>query len=850
MKISRRDFIKTASATIVIASIPSTQLILERRPRREDILFKPEQVGEARTARTACFICGQKCPIRVTVRKVNGVEVIGPIVFNSDGSDEEYASCGRPQALFEARFIKERIKKPLRRVGERGSGEFEEISWEEALNLLAGKIKEYSPEEIIVFSHQGCEAGLYSKFFKEIVGIPNVTKHCDTCHTGLDYAGWWLFGKMIGPGGYRPDYVNAKLVVFMGRNPLEGIVSAPWTKLFSEGRRRGMRVIAFDVRDSRLSTLADKHFIIPPGTDLAVSLAILHTIIEEGLYNEEYLRKYTNASMLIYTDTMEPVGLADHPSWKDKKTYIVLDEEDNKVKLKSEAAKPALRATVDIDGRTAKTVLEILREAVSEYTPEWAGSITGVDPEDIRWVARELARDAPRAFIDTGYKGTRYKNEGMMFRVNLLINTLIGSIGAKGGIAWPRKPKVKNPFSIIGVKGEGPKGEPLYKYWEEQGVTFIKTKCYSMLAVKSILEERPHRFKMAILVNENLVSHLQGSLDAIEALKKLDFVVVMDTTFNESTLYADLILPLTMFFEQDSPTLFSPSKTGVGQLTVIEKVVDPPPGVDAKPGWWILKELGKRLDPANADKYEALGNVEDIIRKQAEGLKIDYNELREKGVVTLYSTPKYHPLKGSYHNTVTGEIELVSVKGLEAYRDHIGKVSHYNPLPVWMPPAWLQAKSKLADDEFIAVDICHRMTATNMWIRFTRLSHDSLRWDKMDGVWINKSRASKLGIKDGDLIKITGPGGELKAKARVTERVHPYVILAPHATNPGPAGGVIKVRYMDGSSEEVKLFENGGGTGINTNMLMRLNDMVLEEGGRAMQCDVIVKVEKLGGGEG
>lgn len=227
-----------------------------------------------------------------------------------------------------------------------------------------------------------------TSFLKNIVGIPNVTKHCDTCHTGLDYAGWWLFGKMQGPGSYRPDYLNARLVVFMGRNPLEGIVSAPWTKLFSEGRKRGLRIIVFDVRKSRLTQLADRYFIIPPGTDLAVSLAILHIILKERLYDEEYLRAYTNASMLVYTDTLEPVGLEDHPSWSGKKTYMVLDEADGKVKLKTDAKRPSLRARVEVNGREAVTALDLIWEAVKDYTPEWAEGITGVKADDIRWVAR------------------------------------------------------------------------------------------------------------------------------------------------------------------------------------------------------------------------------------------------------------------------------------------------------------------------------------------------------------------------------------------------------------------------------------------------------------------------------
>lgn len=853
MKISRRDFIKIASLAAASTAIPLGGVELERRieSRGQAGAQALEAPGSARVriARTACFICGQKCPVRVEVEDRGGFQAVRRVVYNyAEDSEEEYAACGRPQAIFEARFLPQRIKRPLKRVGERGSGEFEEISWDEALDILARKLREYEPDEIVVFAHQGCESGIMNSFLKGVVGIPNVTKHCDTCHTGLDYAGWWLFGKIQGPGAYRPDYLNARLVVFMGRNPLEGIVSAPWTKMFAEGRRRGLRIIAFDVRESKLTRLADKYFIIPPGTDLAVVLAILHVIIRDGLYDEEYLRAYTNAPMLVYTDTLEPVGLLDHPYWEGKKDYLVLDEADGSIKPKTQASRPALRAQVTVNGRKAVTALDLIWEAVKDYTPEWAEKITGVKASDIVWVARQLAENAPRAFIDPGYKGTRYRNEGMFFRVKFLINTLIGAVGAKGGIAWPRKVKVKNPLSIVGISLGKPKGEPLYKYWEEQGVTFINSKCFSQLAIKSMLEERPKKIKMVFAFNENIVSHIQGSKAVIEALKKADFVVVADTTFNETVMYADLVLPLTFFFEQSSPTLFSPSKTGRGQVTIMEKALDPPPDVDARPGWWIVKELGKRLDPANADKYEKLSDHEYIWRMQAEALGIDFESLMERGVATVYGEPIYHPLKGKYLPTVTGEIELVNVKGLELYRDHAWKPSHYNPLPIWIPPLWMERKgSKLADNEFVAVDICHRMTATNMWIRFTRISQDALSWERMDGVVINRARGERLGLRDGELVRIVGPGGSYVARVRLSDSVHPLVALAPHATNTGYVPGEVRVKYSDGRVETVKLFPDGRGLGINTNMLASFEDMIPEEGGRAAQCDVVVRIEKLGG---
>lgn len=216
---------------------------------------------------------------------------------------------------------------------------------------------------MIVFVHQGPDAGLIASFLKSVVGIPHVTKHCDTCRTGLDVAAWFVFGSMMGPGAFRPDYANAEFVVFM-------IVATPWTKAFSEGRKCGLRLVVFDVRESRLTSLADRYYIIPPGTDLAVVLAILHVLLRDRLYDEDYLRKYTNAAMLVYADTYEPVGLRDHPTWKGRKTYAVYDEATGAVRWKVEAERPALMWEGNFNGRPVKTALALIWDAVKGYTPE------------------------------------------------------------------------------------------------------------------------------------------------------------------------------------------------------------------------------------------------------------------------------------------------------------------------------------------------------------------------------------------------------------------------------------------------------------------------------------------------
>ncbi|AEM38950.1 molybdopterin oxidoreductase [Pyrolobus fumarii 1A] len=845
-KLTRREFLKLTAAASAAVSVG---VAVPRIPSVAELEKAELAVGDGmiREVTTACLICMQRCPIAVGVDSEGKIRYVRYLTM--EGYDEFFACCGRPQLIFELPFLRERIKKPLLRVGKRGEGKFKEISWDEALRLLTEWIKEYwdEPWRIVAMSRSGADSGFFHTFFKSVVGTPNVTKHCDTCHTGLDWAGYFLFGKLVSPSSLIPDYANADLIVIMGRNPTQGIVATAWSKLFAESRARKARLIVFDVKRDRLCELADRCYIIPPGTDLAIVLAIMNVILEEKLYNSEYLIKWTNASMLVYEDTLEPVKMDVNPLQKDKLTYLVYDEATGEYKLKPEAKKPALEYEGEYNGRRVKTVLLVLKDAVKKYTPEWASRITGVPAEEIRWVARELARAAPRAFIDHVYKAARYYNEGMFNRVRMIVNVLLGSMGVKGGIAYPGgKPKFPSPFEVIPIETRKPGGESIPEYWKKRGVKNIHKKCFSQLVEKTVVEGKPYPIGLLIIYNENIVSHILGAREFIEALKdenKVKHIVVIDTTFNETVLFADLVLPTTFFIEQDGATLHYAKKGGLGQIVAIKKVVDPPKDVDAKPCWQILWEVAKRLGLTKAE-YDPRKVWEKQVEKYG-GLK----ELLEKGVIPVAKGLKYHPWGGKPLPTETGEIELINVKLLREYREYLGKESPLNPLPTWIPPAWMrETGGQLADDQFVVVDAMSALTATNTFMRFSGIVRDAMEKRREYGVLIHTERAAKLGIRDGDLVRIKGPGGEMIAKAIVTDGVHPTVIVGPHATNFGELlPKEVEVVKADGSVERVRIFAKGGGYGVNTNLLglpVFGKTLVVEEGARTAQCDFIVKVSK------
>lgn len=443
-KISRRDFLKT---TIALGASSSAVLksasMIQGQPTEEYV--RPGD-GRSRWVYSSCIICGQGCPLKIEV--IDG-KIIGRVLHNSrPGLEKWFAACGRPRSLGEVWNHPDRIRQPLIRAGPRGSGIFRPATWEEALDYVAENLRRYlsRPEQIVFFSHQGCESLLVDEFARAL-GTPNVTDHADTCFHGSAAGRWFLFGRFVGPGALHPDYEHAQFVVMMGRNPYGGIVAAPWTRILSEGVGKGCRIVVFDVRFSEICEVAEKYYIIRPGTDLAVSLAILREIIWNRLYDAEYLNRFTNAAMLFYTDRLEPLRtekIAEGPR-AGKIDYYVYDDVDKEFVFKSRSKWPKLEFVGRYKGRPVATALSILRERLKAYTPEWAEEKSGVEAEEIRWVARTLAQYGGRAFIDPGYKSVRYRNEPMLHRVNAMINVVIGSWGVKGGIAWARKAPVPAP---------------------------------------------------------------------------------------------------------------------------------------------------------------------------------------------------------------------------------------------------------------------------------------------------------------------------------------------------------------------------------------------------------------------
>jgi thiosulfate reductase/polysulfide reductase chain A len=260
----------------------------------------------------------------------------------------------------------DRVLTPLIRVGERGEGKFRQASWDEALDLVAGKMQEikdkYGPEAMIFSSTHNLSQVQFENLLNAF-GSPNYGTQRSLCFNAMIVANQMTYG-MEEP--FR-NYAGLKYLILTGRNLMEAI-STSETSILSHAINRGLKVVYIDPRFTKTAAKATDWCAIRPGTDLAFHLALLNVIISEDRYDHEFIEKYT-------------VGF------------------------------------------------EQLAEEVQAYTPEWAAPITDIQADVIRRIAREFSDAAPHAMAHNGWRTSNFENSFQTERAITCLNALMGNWG-------------------------------------------------------------------------------------------------------------------------------------------------------------------------------------------------------------------------------------------------------------------------------------------------------------------------------------------------------------------------------------------------------------------------------------
>ena len=461
-----------------------------------DPISPPE--GRIETKNTTCYMCACRCGIRVTLRD-NEVRYIQG---NPDHPLNKGVICAKGASGIMKQYSPARLTKPLKRKegSDRGKAEFEEISWDEAFQIMEDRLSHLratDPKKFALFTGRDQMQALTGLFAKQF-GTPNYAAHGGFCSVnmaaGMIYTiggSFWEFGG--------PDLDRSKLFIMIGT--AEDHHSNPMKMALSKFKRNGGRFISINPVRTGYSAIADEWIPIKPGTDGALMLALIHELIKTGLYDRDFLVQYSNSAELVSSDeASDDFGLfvtTDIP--KETECFEAQDRvwwdrtSDKAMHAREESVDPFLLGEFTLaDGRKAKPAFQLLKERVEEYTPEWAAEVTGISAEVIKRLAHEMgitARDEkielPIAWTDAWGKDhdtitgnpvsfhamrglAAHSNGFQSIRALSILMSLLGTIDRPGGFRhkapFPRPipPCAKTPKGPEGVQPNTPlAGMPL-----------------------------------------------------------------------------------------------------------------------------------------------------------------------------------------------------------------------------------------------------------------------------------------------------------------------------------------------------------------------------------------------------
>ena len=669
----------------------------------------------------ACYDCGGRCVLKVHVK--DGVAVR---VETDDGEEPQLRACARGRAYRRQVYAPDRLLYPLKRTGERGKGEFKRISWDEALDTVAGELKRikeaYGPKAVLLHVYSGQSTGTLHGAYLTICQILRsfggyTATWGGASAEGSVFASRATFGT-LSTGHTRDDLVNSKLIILWGVNPATSVFGTNTSFYLAIAKEAGARIVVVDPRYTDSAAIfADEWIPIRPGTDTAMMSAMAYTMISERLHDQRFLDRYT-------------VGFEQFRKY-------VMGEED----------------------RVAKT-------------PAWAEARTGIPARTIVELARRYATRKPAALIPGMAPGRTAYGE-QYHRMAATLAAMTGNIGIHGGNAagFERGPVGPMVPPIAFDKTDA-------TYEERLKALNIPQRLRSSVHVTriwdAVLKGRaagyPSDIKMVYIAWANPLNQIPNINKGIEALKKLEFIVVHDQFMTATARFADIVLPVTTIWERND---FARPWLSGSYFLYLNKVIEP--AGEVRSDIDIFRDLAARL---GLPQPFAGISEEDGIRMMVDGMGDvvgeipDFQTFKREGVHKMklsgprlcfkaeIEDPGKHPFP-----TLSGKIEIYS-KVLAGLNN-----AEVPPVPKYVEP-WEGPEDPLTEKyplQLITVHVkprAHSCFANNPWLK--DIEPQSLS--------ISAKDAQLRGIADGDSVRVFNDRGETIVQAAVSERIMPGVV--------------------------------------------------------------------------
>ena len=372
----------------------------------QPILNKSPVVSD-QIRKTTCYMCACRCGINVHLKRGKVAYIEG----NRDHPVNKGVLCAKGSAGIMQVNAPSRLQAPLKRVGPRGSGEFEEISWDEALSMatnLLEPIRKNNPEKLAFFTGRD-QSQSFTSFWAQNFGTPNYAAHGGFCSVNMAAAGIYTMGGAFWEFG-QPDWDHTKLFMLFG--VAEDHDSNPIKMGLGKIKARGAKVIGVNPIRSGYNAIADEWVGITPGTDGLFILALVHELMRAGKMDLDYLARYTNAPVLINSDPKSSEhGLLMRDA--DGKQLVVDSVSGKLTPFDQPGVQPDLSATYRHGGVTHRPVFHLMAERYLDpsYSADAVTERVGISADKIRRIAAEIARVAFDEAIELDQEWTDFRGD-------------------------------------------------------------------------------------------------------------------------------------------------------------------------------------------------------------------------------------------------------------------------------------------------------------------------------------------------------------------------------------------------------------------------------------------------------
>ena len=657
-----------------------------------------------------CGICPAGCWVEVAIE--NG----GMVDIRPDESHSLGTICRLGQHAVDIVYSEHRLKYPMRRMGPKGTYEFERITWDQAYDAIVENLNiikaESGPEAVTVYTGRGAqELSLCDMFQPKNVtvssasnvlfpfGSPNTSGVGALCYVSLNVIAPMVTMGRMGVNMFS-DIENSGMIVVWGTNPATDSPPVDMSRL-ERAAARGADIVVIDPRRTETATLTGAQWIpIRPGTDGALALSLIEVLIEDDLFDEDFAENWCHG-------------------------------------------------------------FEELNTYTQHFRPETVERITGIPAETIRDLAHRIAQaDGASPLL---YTGLEFSNSGVQSaRAVYTLFALAGHLDVPGGIGlamlnseFPINHSCNQPNPDLDI-AIGREDFPLYSHYRGES--------HAIGLVRSVLRGEPYKMRGLIVEGASLLTSWPQTSIWRETLSKLDFLVCIDRQLTADAAYADIVLPATTMFENLSYMVYGPI------LRIRERIIEPLG--EAKNDFLIMAELAERMgygDLFPQTEEDMLHMALDDSGHTPESIRADGGWVRIPVPILEYKKWQKGGLRHDGQpgfDTPTGKFEIWSTT-LEEYG--------YEPLPKYIEPKEGPIGNPSLAKEFPLIFNSGARTRNDF-----RSQHHGIeglvREYPEPTVELNITDAAERNIKTGDLASVTTPRGSVTFRARVTGDIMPGTI--------------------------------------------------------------------------